>query len=526
MTMTQGTNVRSSCEQVAYSLDELVECISEHMPAKESEGFEPPGAIVQNAWRTLVQDLVAIADISECDAISVPSALGGIYEVFPFYDVFDGRDYCVAMEVEDFDGDSVVDRGWGTLIVNPTPERYLSIDIPHPIEDKHTNIEGIAIFKGVGAHTFVMAGSNRRANAQESSCQSGEVESDVAHAIDNLFFPTVVEIDQHYSSAALEHTAIQFHGMTSDGCPDVAIYLTHGSKLEPQSSDSIVALRDALLAIKPEWGAPGAQTVAVPEQPGASCSKNGRKNVEGRYLNTGSESAACGSNAKTYNGRFIHVEQDPDSDLVEYRNPLIWIEALENVFAPVVAPPSTTTMSFQDGVAPSSAYAGTSDTWFHASKPNEKQGANVTCEADDDKSAALRWDLSAIPAGSTIDEVRITLDVVNATDSRGFYAYPLSRDWSEAHATWNDYDDALPWQAPGAKGALDREAIPVGKSTARTTGEHTFLVNPALVQSWIDDPSSNHGILIANEANSNGVDFSCKEASIAAERPRLTVVYH
>jgi hypothetical protein len=519
---TQASNIGASCELTAYSLDELVECISEHMPALGSEGYVLPSASIQNDWRTLVQDLVAITDIDECGEISIATSLSGIYEVFPFYDAFNGREYCVAMEVEDADDDQIVDRGWGTLIVNPTPERHLSIDIPHPLEDSGTNLEGIAIFKGVGAHTFVMAGSNRYANSQESSCQSGEVESDVAHSIDNLLFPTVVEIDQHYIAAALEHTAIQFHGMTSSGCPNVGIYITHGDEDAPQTSDSIVALRGALLAQEPSWGESGVQTVATPGQSGATCGKNGTDNVEGRYLNTGDESLVCGSDVDVYNGRFIHVEQDPG----QYRNPTIWIAALENAFAPLSPPPLTTTISFQDGVAPSSAYSGTSDTWLDADDPNDNMGVDATCEADgDEKSVALRWDVSAIPAGSTIDEVTITLDVINATDSRGYYAYPLSRDWTEAHATWSDFDDALQWQVPGASGSLDRAAVPVAKWVPRATGKQAFSLNPALVQSWLDAPSTNHGILVANEDNSNGVDFYCREAAAAA-RPRLTVVYH
>ena len=521
--MLTGTNVRSSCEQVAYSLDELVECITDHMPALGSEDYVLPSGSIQSDWRAVVEDLAALDDISDCDTISLPTSLSGIYEVFPFYDAYDGREYCVAMEVEDANDDQVVDRGWGTLIVNPTPERHLSIDIPHPIEDDDTNLQGIAIFKGVGAHTFVMAGANRYANSAASSCQEDEVESDVAHSIDNLFFPTVVEIDQHYSNASIEHTAIQFHGMTSSGCPNVGIYITHGSEDAPQSSDSIVALKDALLAVKPSWGGLGVQTVANPGQSGAACSKNGTDNVEGRYLNTGNEALVCGSDVDVYNGRFIHVEQDPG----EYRDPMIWIEALEDAFAPVSAPPVTTSVSFQNGVAPSSGYAGTTDTWLDADDADDNMGADATCEADgDEKSVILRWDVSAIAGSSTIDEVTITLDVINATDSRGYYVYPLSRAWSEDHATWDDYDDSLPWQVPGASGAMDRAATPVAKWTPRSTGKHTFSINPALVQAWVDDDDSNHGVVIVNEGNSNGVDFYCSEATTAGSRPKLTVVYH
>jgi len=517
----QATNIGVTCQQASYSLDELVECISARMPAKDSEGFVPPTATVQGDWRTLVGDLVAIDDIADCDAIELPDALESIYEVFSFHDDFDDQDYCVAMEVLDANDDDVVDRGWGTLIVDPTPERALSIDIPHAIEDDDTNIEGIAIFKGVGAHTFLMTGSNREANEGASTCQSGEHVSDVAHSTQNLFFPAVVEIDEHYTSVAVEHTAIQFHGMKASGCPNVNVYITHGSEDTPAAGDSIVALKNALLAVQPAW------SVANPGEPGALCGKNGTNNVEGRYLNTGDESLVCGSDVDTYNGRFIHIEQDPDSDLVTYRDPMTWIEAIEDAFAPLTAPPSTTSLSFQNGVAPSAAYSGTTDAWIDADEPSTNHGSSTVCEADgDEKAATLRWDVSAIPSGSTIDQATITLDVTNATNDLGYYAYALTRDWAEGSATWNDYASALSWQLPGAHGALDRESTPVGKWTPRATGKRTFSLSPSLVQSWLDSPSTNHGILIANDDNSNGVDFRCRETGTAANRPRLTVSYY
>ncbi len=527
----QGATTSSSqvihCDQVAYSLDELVECISDHMPQDGSEGFVPPPASVQSDWRTVVEELVAIDDISECDDVAIPASLSGIYDVFGFYDAFDDRDYCVAMEIQDADEDEVVDRGWGTLIVNPDPARRLSIDIPHPLEDKLTNLEGIAIYKGVQAHTFVMAGSNRYANAQ-ASCQSGEVISDMAHSTEGLFLPAVVEIDQHHADAGHEHTAIQFHGMSKDGCEDVEIYITHGSEDAPQAGDSIVTLKHALLAIEPSWD------VANPGEPGALCGKNGTNNIPGRYLNSGDESLVCGSDVDTYNGRFIHVEQDPDGKLSEFRNPAIWIEALRNTFAPITPPPAMTSISFQDGVAPDPSYGGAIDTWIDADDPDDNFGpgepdkGEFDCQVDfDEKAIAMRWDVSAIPAGSTVDEVMVTLNVTSKTKHPGYYVYPLARDWTEDGATWNEFADAMPWQTPGALGAMDRAATPVAKWVPLTTGTQALPLSPAVVQSWLDAPSTNRGIIVAtNDANSDGLDFRCRETSVAADRPRLTVVYH
>lgn len=514
-----------ACVPTAYSLEELVDCITSYMPAEGSGGYITPTVDIQDDWRTVVQQMMDLTDINGCSNVSLPDSLDDIYDVFAFSDAFDDKQYCVAMEVEDANDNHVVDRGWGTFIVNPTPERYLSIDIPHPIEDSSTNKQGIAVFKGVGAQTFIMAGSNRYANSQESPCQDGEKVSDVAHCIDNFFFPTVVEIDEYHTTAGTDHTAIQFHGMTSDGCPDVNIYLTHGSADAPQSNDPIVSLKANLLAEQSSW------SVAVPGESGKFCDKNGTNNVEGRYLNIGDETQVCGSDATTYTGKFIHIEQDPDSDLNEYRNPDTWIKALKNTFAPLTPPDPTTTLSFQDGVWPDATYAGTADTMIRVKYADNNYGAEASCEAAGDgfvglaKEVALRWDVSDVPDGSTVQEALVTLNVTDDTVAAGYYAYQLQRDWIESEATWNQYRSGSNWELPGAQGTLDRNLTPIGKLIPTDPVSYTFSLNPNVVQSWLDTPSTNYGILIANPDNSNRVIFDCRETSVAANRPMLTIRY-
>jgi hypothetical protein len=64
------------------------------------------------------------------------------------------------------------------------------------------------------------------------------------------------------------------------------------------------------------------------------------------------------------------------------------------------------TVSFQNGVLPTSAYAGNTDSSIKQATATQNYGAAVSLEADGDdgsgvdKSALLRWTLSGIPAGS------------------------------------------------------------------------------------------------------------------------------
>ena len=47
----------------------------------------------------------------------------------------------------------------------------------------------------------------------------------------------------------------------------------------------------------------------------------------------------------------------------------------------------------------------------------------------------------------------------------------------------------------------------------------------AVVQSWIDDPAANRGIIVKDYFASDGVTVRSSEASTATQRPKLTIAY-
>jgi len=221
--------------------------------------------------------------------------------------------------------------------------------------------------------------------------------------------------------------------------------------------------------------------------------------------------------------------QDADGDgisnLQEYRqgsNPL-----------PVITSPVT--LSFQDGVEPDASYAGTSDTVLSQSQPNTGFGTSTSLFIDGDEpggtgndvSAMLRWDITAIPPGSVIESVEITLEVTNST-SGAYGVYQVLSPWDESQATWNKPTSATSWQTGGARGALDRSSIELGTASAGSLGSYRFSLNSsglAVVQSWVDNPGENHGLIIDDSNITNGLDISSREAAVAVARPKLTITY-
>jgi len=186
----------------------------------------------------------------------------------------------------------------------------------------------------------------------------------------------------------------------------------------------------------------------------------------------------------------------------------------------------TTTVSFQDGV---DGYTGTRDTKLMSQEPTMNFGDAIRLELDGSPliSSLLYWDLSSIQPGSIIHSVDVTVNITNA--SGHFYEfYELLRPWVENQATWNEYASGQGWQAAGADGSSDRGSTVLGSITG-SKGLATVSLNApgvAMVQAWVNNPSSNHGFIILNYISAkNGLDFSSRETGTVSERPKLTVTY-
>jgi len=230
-----------------------------------------------------------------------------------FVDSGNGRNYCVLMEVRDENSDNIVDRGWGTFIVNHDAIRELSHQAPHPVSDSTTEIQAIMIFKETDSRSYLMAGAHRDANSANSACQSSFKEADAAHNTATMFHATNQELINFYGAASWN--AIQWHGMAANRCPNTQVFPSHGVDVTPLATDKISVLRDNL----PDWDV---------DLPGAgACDLGATDNVQGRLINGVPAGSVCGPDASSYNGRFIHIEQDPG-----FRNPFEWINPVRDTW--------------------------------------------------------------------------------------------------------------------------------------------------------------------------------------------------
>jgi hypothetical protein len=169
------------------------------------------------------------------------------------------------------------------------------------------------------------------------------------------------------------------------------------------------------------------------------------------------------------------------------------------------------------------------DATIMSGVPN--QGTAINCLARNESvnykaSCLLRWDLSHVPPGSTVDAASIRLQVLDSS-TQAFTAYKLLPSWSESNVNWTNRAAGTPWQQPGATGPADR-ITGMGGWSLSSTGSVTLELDPtarAIVKSWIDNPASNFGLSVASASNNDAISIATREHPTSSYRPKLTVDY-
>ncbi len=178
---------------------------------------------------------------------------------------------------------------------------------------------------------------------------------------------------------------------------------------------------------------------------------------------------------------------------------------------------------------------------FHAGRTGPKGGAGI-------RRALLAFDIAGnIPAGSTITNVTLTLNLSRTNDGAGPRTVSLHRalaDWGEGtsdakrgesagttptagDATWiHTFFNTDFWANPGG----DFLAFPSASIVVDQIGFYTWSSTTGMVtdvQSWLDTPGSNFGwILIGDESTATTLKrFDSRQNLIAANRPTLTVTF-
>lgn len=165
------------------------------------------------------------------------------------------------------------------------------------------------------------------------------------------------------------------------------------------------------------------------------------------------------------------------------------------------------------------------DTFISSGNPGNNAGATPWFDAGRDgvggvRRGLLRFDLSSIPAGSTITSATLQLTVVQVPNANQvnstFDLFRLLAAWTEGtktgnngaaatagEATWNArMQGTANWTTPGAKSDAAAAASASTPVTAVDNAKYSWSGAglTADVQFWVDNPSQNFGWLLASQA--------------------------
>jgi hypothetical protein len=187
------------------------------------------------------------------------------------------------------------------------------------------------------------------------------------------------------------------------------------------------------------------------------------------------------------------------------------------------------------------------DTYMSANDVQYNNGGNTSIHVDNNtttgrRGALMKWDLSSIPSGATINTASIVVNVTDAS-SLVFNLYNMRRSWvegtsSQANSTtsanWNTYDGAASWGTVGAANTssdrYDTNLWGADTSSFASTGSKSVSLNSSgisVLQGWLNTPSTNYGVTIQNYTGSttNAVFFDSSENSTTANRPKMNINY-
>ena len=199
-----------------------------------------------------------------------------------------------------------------------------------------------------------------------------------------------------------------------------------------------------------------------------------------------------------------------------------------------------TTFTFQNGV---NGYAGSKDVSINTQYAQYNGGNGVLWRGDPELGCytttgsgaytvryLVKFGNLSVPAGSRVVSATLTLGLdfwdSGSGNISGFY---LKNSWNpdSNRIGWIHRDDAGDWAAPGASSAgIDTVA---GKSfqvpPLRPVGVQSVTVplDLAVVQSWVDSPAANQGIMLVNNIPGNIVR-PVSTAGTRNVRPKLAIV--
>lgn len=205
----------------------------------------------------------------------------------------------------------------------------------------------------------------------------------------------------------------------------------------------------------------------------------------------------------------------------------------------------TSPTSFQNGVYPTASYTGCESVRIDGSDATTNKIGDGQLKVKGNytegyrRHAILRFDISDIPAGSTISAVTLEITHYDIEVASTVYLHKNLRSWVESEATWNIYSTGNNWTTAGAQSDGNDISGTYGTatgalSTLTTAGDEvagdkdTFATSSAFVtaaQSALDGDGILNLEITPEQENNVWTLIADDENATASYRPKLTVTW-
>lgn len=177
--------------------------------------------------------------------------------------------------------------------------------------------------------------------------------------------------------------------------------------------------------------------------------------------------------------------------------------------------------------------AVTADTWIDEENPTANNADDDDLRADGvsegglTETSFIRFEVSSMPGGAVTDAILHLAtngdDGSESSPGSQFSLHAVGEAWLEEQATWLQAAEGTPWSVLGCSDAPCKSATElVFFEPTEQNQRYELPFDPTLVETWRDDPATNHGLLLTTHA-ANGGHFHSSESKDDTMRPALEV---
>lgn len=162
---------------------------------------------------------------------------------------------------------------------------------------------------------------------------------------------------------------------------------------------------------------------------------------------------------------------------------------------------------------------------------NELNAGEYKSGTNDIRRSLIKFNLSSIPSGATLDSVTLSLWTIAAgstyaNNNRTIRVYRTKRNWVESQATWNVYSTGNSWSAAGGFHTDDCEQTAIGSADLTTSIAANKQVDFTLTPTSVSGLDLGYGWLIKADTETDDLyAFKSSDHVTSAEHPKLSITY-